>query len=524
MEENFNNEPQDKVEKEVAKVRNKQPKVNDEEPLVEKLKKKRLKIAIGILVILIITAIGAFFIFKSQRTAPKYIDTKVKDLKKSIEETLSSKTVETIGSLDFTNEEVKAEGKVKMTATGNTFGELNNTELNFNLNESFVKEYIDAKINAKVGEEEINGGIALDGETIYLDIKDVTSTPVKMEMEESLFDELKQEVNGSGLEEYKELLDLNNLKDFSIKSVNFLGEALKETITSTKSKGLNVEYEFTFDSESIKKAIDKFTTLSKNDAKYTDFIKKLSGNENITFDGEISTEDKMIVKIEVNLFTNKLNNLTIIYNDKTVLSKVDKDQYKLKYDFENEKNYAMLTIKDNEFKVTVYNEGKQLFSLESTSKKKEATLKLTINQIGATISLTVKKISDNEEKLSIDANVLVATIKADITTKTNNNKLTVDGLINVKLLSILTGSDENLKVEFSGNYERGKNLVTKEDYSNAVLYEKLDETSKKKLQTFLNGLTQSLNSFSPVNSFEDDFDMEYDYPLEIEEENDSFGF
>ena len=528
MEENFNQVPEEKVEQ--------VPPVNEEignqnvmadEPLIENKKGKGLKIVLGVVIILVIAAVGAYFFFKSQRTAPKYIDTKVKEVKKSIEETLSNNTVKTIGNLDLTSEEVKAEGKLKITASGNTFGDYNNTELNFNLNESIAKEYLDAKINAKIAGEELNGGIALDGKTMYLDVKNVLNTPVKMEMQESLFDELKSQLNNSGLDEYKDLLDMNNLKDFSIKTVDFFGEALKETITSTKSKGLTVEYEFAFNSESIKKAIDKFTTLAKSDTKYADFLKKLSGSDNITFEGEVKTDDKMIVKMEVNIFTNKLENLTIIYNDKTVLSKVDKDQYKFLFDTENEKNYAMLTIKDDEFKAVVYNEGKQLFSLEITSKKDETTMKLGINQIGATITVTVKKINANEEKITIDANVLVATIKADIKTKASNNKLTVDGEVSVKVLAMLTGgSDETLKAEFSASYEHGKSIVTKENYNNAVLYENLDETSKYKLQSFLNGIAQSLYSASPVNPddvVEDYLDGDF-YSTEMVEDEEDFNF
>ncbi len=85
MEENFNNEPQKEVEKSVVIEENKQQSNNDEEPLVKESKMKGLKIAIGVVVVLVVAAVGAFFYFKSQRTAPKFIDTKIKEVTKSLE-------------------------------------------------------------------------------------------------------------------------------------------------------------------------------------------------------------------------------------------------------------------------------------------------------------------------------------------------------------------------------------------------------------------------------------------------------
>ena len=63
---------------------------NNNEP---KKKGKVLPIVIGIFLFIIIAAFGVFFYFKSQRTATKYVEGKVEEVKKSIEENFSKNAI-----------------------------------------------------------------------------------------------------------------------------------------------------------------------------------------------------------------------------------------------------------------------------------------------------------------------------------------------------------------------------------------------------------------------------------------------
>ena len=478
MEENQNNIPQKNVVEEpvvqqqpVVEQPIKPGVVPDDGPgeFVEPKKKgKILKIIIGVVIVLIIAAVGAFFYFKSQRNATKYIDTQIKDVKSSIEDAFSNGLVANAADIDFLEDDFIVDGKVKITASGDMFGALDGTELGANLKFSANKEYVEATIDAKDKNTSIGGTVALDGKKVYIDSKDILKNPLFSDVQVNVFEELKNGLKEANLEQYAELLDMSKMKEISLKAVDYFGEAFKETSTSTKQKGMNVEYTYEFNKETVTKALNKLIASIKSDSSIKDLVKEMTEMDisELTLP-ELEFNNTLIVKIEVGLLDNKLKNLTVTFDGKDIISRVDTDKYKFKYDFENEKNYAILTIKDDEFGVQLFKDGSELFNISFVTKKNITTIKFTVTPAAISGTIEINEVNKNETKIKIDANLVVVTLKANFTIKTSSNKYEAEGTIEASMSAILGSQAQSIKVEFSGSSTYGKDKITKATFSGA---------------------------------------------------------
>ena len=492
----------------------------------KKTNKKGILVPILIVVaIIVVAAVGAFFYFKSQRTADKYLETKLKDVKSSIEESFSSNVISEVSNVNFTEDDSIIDGKIKISSTGETFKDLNSTEMNFNVKTSIGNEYIESIIGVKDANTSIDGAIYIDGNRGYFDFKDVSASPLYVDLQENIFDAVKQGMSNSSaeLKPFIDLIESGKLKDISVKTIEYFMEALKETITSTNAKGLNVEYVYTFNKETTNKMLNKFSSLAKNDSSYLDLIKALTGEETIEF-GETNADfdETLVVTIEVGLFDNKVKDINIKLDDKVILSKVETDKYKFLYDQSNEKNYAILTLKDNEFGIKLYQDGKELGTFSVVTKKNDTTMNLTVKSIGLNCTLTITEVSKNQTKLSIDANLIILSVKGEVTITGDNQKLKSEGYAELKTLGVFGGQSESLKLEFNSTFESGKNLVTKKTFTNALPAESSADFSKLEEKLTSLGLFNFLENSMGSNDFgyddgfdiveDDDFDEDgYDY-------------
>ena len=414
---------------------------------------------------------------------------------------------------------------MKISTSGTNLALLDGTELTFDAKLSLANEYLEANLGAKDKNTSIQGTLYFDGTKAYLNSKDLYDTPIFTDTGDNLFHELKAEFEGSDMDlaEFKELLDVNNLKDFSLKIVDYLEAALKETLTSTNQRGLSVEYVYTFNEETSRKFSDMFVELIEKDPLYgkyfTEIIETPEFSDIDVGDGEIS--DELILKIEVGLFDNKIKNITAISNDKVVLSKVEDNKYKLLYNSlfgledQDEGNYALLTIKDDEFSAKIFVDGQEYISFYLISKKNESTLKIDAKSYGMSFEINTKDISKNETKMSIKANLAVATITADANIKADKNKTSISGNLNVSLSALLTGSAETIKLDYDLSVENGKGIVTKDLPKNATSEfddSILEENLVNKISNL--GIYQLLGSYFMTNDYEDDYyyyDDNYDY-------------
>ena len=406
----------------------------DNSGAVEFVKKKKPKKGFLIILILIIIIIGISCLIiyvRNEYNAKKFLDNINYSINQWIDNNLNLTSNQRDYIENFLEYDILSNGNFELNMDDTNI--VLNYSNNLALNNKYEKLYLDLKLNE---EKLINGNLILDKNNIYIDSKDLYENVLYQYLEIDIFNYIIEYIN-----ENKETINIDDFKMIITNLVYYSNQSLKEAEFKTSYKGLNVEYVYNINSDNISKIKEKFTNLIKSDDLIMKYVDEYSLESIFDDINSIEIEDFSLT-LNINMFNKKLNSFILKYNDNTITGNRNKDEFII---LNNDYKYIISKI-DQTYNIDYYEKDEFIVSFK---------IKMVTN--------------DNNFNLDINAEDGNNKMNVIIEYKLDGNK----NIFNFKLNGeIVNEEDENkkskLNIIFSSDIEYGKNLVNKENITNAV--------------------------------------------------------
>ena len=431
--------------------------------------RKKLFIIIGIVVGLIILVIIAFFVYiKMGFTAEKYIDDKVEEITAFVDEMFMTNNYNA-------NNETLMNGELSINSSIEELATLNNLKVNFEVGTSLAKEIVDINFGLANNESNYNANLYINNNRMYLDSADLYSTPLYMDLEESLFANIN--VEKMNLESYK-----NSIVNF----VKYLGLALKESDMSSSISGLSAIYRYEINDSNKEAFAQKMNDLIEQDENMLDFLEMLG-----VIDATVSADSlsDMVFEVTVSILSGDLKGFTLTIDDSVMsLEETVKDKYDFKIDDE-----VVLKVTVDGDNVNLVNADTNSGTFDITFNTKDYTMKTNFESEGNVISLEITNESDNVKKvvmvLTSNNETAVVDMKVDLTVETvSNNEIRTSGSF------VVSSNGEDINLDFTLNSQNGTDLVTEKTFTNAKDMNTLTPAEENEIS---NNLMNVLESIAP---------------------------
>lgn len=431
--------------------------------------RKKLFIIIGIVVGLIILVIIAFFVYiKMGFTAEKYIDDKVEEITAFVDEIFMTNNYNA-------NNETLMNGELSINSSIEELATLNNLKVNFEVGTSLAKEIVDINFGLANNESDYIANLYIDNNRMYLDSADIYSTPLYMDLEESLFASIN--VEKMNLESYK-----NSIVNF----VKYLGLALKESDMSSSISGLSAIYRYEINDSNKEAFAQKMNDLIEQDENMLDFLEMLG-----VIDATVSADSlsDMVFEVTVSIPSGDLKGFTLTFDDSVMsLEETVKDKYDFKIDDE-----VVLKVTVDGDNVNLVNADTNSGTFDITFNTKDYTMKTNFESEGNVISLEITNESDNVKKvvmvLTSNNETAVVDMKVDLTVETvSNNEIRTSGSF------VVSSNGEDINLDFTLNSQNGTDLVTEKTFTNAKDMNTLTTAEENEIS---NNLMNVLESIAP---------------------------
>ena len=431
--------------------------------------RKKLFIIIGIVVGLIILVIIAFFVYiKMGFTAEKYIDDKVEEITAFVDEMFMTNNYNA-------NNETLMNGELSINSSIEELATLNNLKVNFEVGTSLAKEIVDINFGLANNESDYIANLYIDNNRMYLDSADIYSTPLYMDLEESLFANIN--VEKMNLESYK-----NSIVNF----VKYLGLALKESDMSSSISGLSAIYRYEINDSNKEAFAQKMNDLIEQDENMLDFLEMLG-----VIDATVSADSlsDMVFEVTVSIPSGDLKGFTLTIDDSVMsLEETVKDKYDFKIDDE-----VVLKVAVDGDNVNLVNADTNSGTFDITFNTKDYTMKTNFESEGNVISLEITNESDNVKKvvmvLTSNNETAVVDMKVDLTVETvSNNEIRTSGSF------VVSSNGEDINLDFTLNSQNGTDLVTEKTFTNAKDMNTLTTAEENEIS---NNLMNVLESIAP---------------------------
>ena len=431
--------------------------------------RKKLFIIIGIVVGLIILVIIAFFVYiKMGFTAEKYIDDKVEEITAFVDEIFMTNNYNA-------NNETLMNGELSINSSIEELATLNNLKVNFEVGTSLAKEIVDINFGLANNESDYIANLYIDNNRMYLDSADIYSTPLYMDLEESLFASIN--VEKMNLESYK-----NSIVNF----VKYLGLALKESDMSSSISGLSAIYRYEINDSNKEAFAQKMNDLIEQDENMLDFLEMLG-----VIDATVSADSlsDMVFEVTVSILSGDLKGFTLTIDDSVMsLEETVKDKYDFKIDDE-----VVLKVTVDGDNVNLVNADTNSGTFDITFNTKDYTMKTNFESEGNVISLEITNESDNVKKvvmvLTSNNETAVVDMKVDLTVETvSNNEIRTSGSF------VVSSNGEDINLDFTLNSQNGTDLVTEKTFTNAKDMNTLTTAEENEIS---NNLMNVLESIAP---------------------------
>ena len=431
--------------------------------------RKKLFIIIGIVVGLIILVIIAFFVYiKMGFTAEKYIDDKVEEITAFVDEMFMTNNYNA-------NNETLMNGELSINSSIEELATLNNLKVNFEVGTSLAKEIADINFGLANNESDYIANLYIDNNRMYLDSADIYSTPLYMDLEESLFASIN--VEKMNLESYK-----NSIVNF----VKYLGLALKESDMSSSISGLSAIYRYEINDSNKEAFAQKMNDLIEQDENMLDFLEMLG-----VIDATVSADSlsDMVFEVTVSIPSGDLKGFTLTFDDSVMsLEETVKDKYDFKIDDE-----VVLKVTVDGDNVNLVNADTNSGTFDITFNTKDYTMKTNFESEGNVISLEITNESDNVKKvvmvLTSNNETAVVDMKVDLTVETvSNNEIRTSGSF------VVSSNGEDINLDFTLNSQNGTDLVTEKTFTNAKDMNTLTTAEENEIS---NNLMNVLESIAP---------------------------
>ena len=431
--------------------------------------RKKLFIIIGIVVGLIILVIIAFFVYiKMGFTAEKYIDDKVEEITAFVDEIFMTNNYNA-------NNETLMNGELSINSSIEELATLNNLKVNFEVGTSLAKEIVDINFGLANNESDYIANLYIDNNRMYLDSADIYSTPLYMDLEESLFASIN--VEKMNLESYK-----NSIVNF----VKYLGLALKESDMSSSISGLSAIYRYEINDSNKEAFAQKMNDLIEQDENMLDFLEMLG-----VIDATVSADSlsDMVFEVTVSIPSGDLKGFTLTIDDSVMsLEETVKDKYDFKIDDE-----VVLKVTVDGDNVNLVNADTNSGTFDITFNTKDYTMKTNFESEGNVISLEITNESDNVKKvvmvLTSNNETAVVDMKVDLTVETvSNNEIRTSGSF------VVSSNGEDINLDFTLNSQNGTDLVTEKTFTNAKDMNTLTTAEENEIS---NNLMNVLESIAP---------------------------
>lgn len=431
--------------------------------------RKKLFIIIGIVVGLIILVIIAFFVYiKMGFTAEKYIDDKVEEITAFVDEIFMTNNYNA-------NNETLMNGELSINSSIEELATLNNLKVNFEVGTSLAKEIVDINFGLANNESDYIANLYIDNNRMYLDSADIYSTPLYMDLEESLFANIN--VEKMNLESYK-----NSIVNF----VKYLGLALKESDMSSSISGLSAIYRYEINDSNKEAFAQKMNDLIEQDENMLDFLEMLG-----VIDATVSADSlsDMVFEVTVSIPSGDLKGFTLTIDDSVMsLEETVKDKYDFKIDDE-----VVLKVTVDGDNVNLVNADTNSGTFDITFNTKDYTMKTNFESEGNVISLEITNESDNVKKvemvLTSNNETAVVDMKVDLTVETvSNNEIRTSGSF------VVSSNGEDINLDFTLNSQNGTDLVTEKTFTNAKDMNTLTTAEENEIS---NNLMNVLESIAP---------------------------
>ena len=426
---------------------------------------KKLFIIIGIVLGVVILAIIVFFAYiKTYFTAEKYIDDKVNEITSFVDEIFMTSNYNT-------NNDTLMNGELSINSSAEDLAMLNNLNVNLEVGTSLTKEIIDINLGLANNESNYNANLYINNNRMYLDSKDLYSTPLYMDLEESPFANIN-------IEE----MNLENYKNSIVNFVKYLSLALKESEMSSSINGFNANYRYEINDNNKEAFANKINELIEQDKNMKDFL-EVFGVTNTTVSADSLSNMEFV--ISVSIFSDDIKSFTFTI-DNLVISLVEtaKDKYDLKINDE-----VVL-------KVTVDGDNINLISNQVTSgffditfNTKDYTMEANFTFDSNVFSLKITNESNNVKKLvmKITSNGASVDMKIDMMVeKIDDNASKTSGSF------VLSSNGEDISIDFTLNSQNGSNLVEEKDFLNAKDMNTLTATEESEISNNLMNIFEGI--------------------------------
>ena len=326
-----------------------------------------------------------------------------------------------------------------------------------------------------INESDYIANLYIDNNRMYLDSADIYSTPLYMDLEESLFANIN--VEKMNLESYK-----NSIVNF----VKYLGLALKESDMSSSISGLSAIYRYEINDSNKEAFAQKMNDLIEQDENMLDFLEMLG-----VIDATVSADSlsDMVFEVTVSILSGDLKGFTLTIDDSVMsLEETVKDKYDFKIDDE-----VVLKVTVDGDNVNLVNADTNSGTFDITFNTKDYTMKTNFESEGNVISLEITNESDNVKKvvmvLTSNNETAVVDMKVDLTVETvSNNEIRTSGSF------VVSSNGEDINLDFTLNSQNGTDLVTEKTFTNAKDMNTLTTAEENEIS---NNLMNVLESIAP---------------------------
>lgn len=441
---------------------------------VKKNNKKGLIITLSIIGVLAIILIAGFIYINKTFNANSFVNRMEKEINKEIEELLNFNDF--ANNFHLEDNDIISNIDLSFTTNEDTLNELNDLKLNIVNEIDAKKEYSNTFVELlKKNDSVIKGNIIVNNDGIYLDSNDIFDKTLKLETTTA---------NDNELKEIMALTNINNLKYFAVKSVQYFATSIKEANMKTSKDGFKVTYEFEINNETRTKIINKLNELINDDTKYQEIMKQF----NITInDIEKELEDATITITE-NMLNKEIEEFVIKNKTDVLTGKRENDNLFTIKDEEN--NKIKIETIDDVTTIVIEEINKEPINIVITNKKDTITYEVTESNNKAIIS--INEIKDNKYKMEISLESSSINLKGNMDININKDKIEYTGKMNA------SAKDTTFGIVFTINQEVGKGIITKKDTTKSIDANKLSESEQTLLMTNLLSKLSKLDTFNKM--------------------------
>lgn len=444
----------------------------------KKKKKKRIwkKLLIFIILLIGATGIGYFSYVKIYMTAERFLDNTLKEIE--------SWSAPLANYFALSNREENPNNTLgHMTTdfkfTSNVAEYQNFTNLNFifdgywDWNQDVA--FLALDIN-NLEEDYLYGDIYINNKTVHYNLPDIYDNVLYSTSEDNIMD---------GIADSDILANISSQALYGLvnNGGKFLANILKNSDVRTSYSQINVIYEYSIN-ESNKEEIANIINQYISDDGVFSFFESLLNN-----DWQVESQDipNINIKLEVNIFTRKVDIIDIVVDDELLHGTRINDN---KYRFVDEADdYIDLEIYDNRFTMSINVDDKTDTQLQINMENER--IDVTLIAIPGKMNLVLEKINNDEESIKFDYTFEDITFNFDLTNKMEDNNIFNTGSITWDL----TGSYLTLEFDNKLNFEE---QVPIKVYEDAV---KVDSLQEEDYNVIADNLTTLLNNlpYSPLS-------------------------